>query len=71
LPEGAGGQASGYLATDPKLEALKVGDRYRVIFSPFDISCALESGTSSSCYGYSVDDAAKIAANVLLYSLQP
>jgi hypothetical protein len=71
LPEGAGGQASGYLATDPKLEALKVGDRHRVIFSPFDISCALESGTSSSCYGYSVEDAARIAANVLLYALQP
>ncbi len=71
LPNAPGGQATGYVPTVPKLEALKVGDRYRVIFSPFDISCALESGTSSSCYGYSVEDAARIAANVLLYSLQP
>ncbi len=71
LPDGPGGAAAGYVPTDPKLEALKVGDRYRVIFSPFDISCALESGTSSSCFGYSVDDAARIAANVLLYSLHP
>ncbi|MBL8888967.1 MAG: DUF4159 domain-containing protein [Planctomycetaceae bacterium] len=71
LPDAPGGQAAGYVPTDPKLEALKVGDRYRVIFSPYDISCALESGTSSSCYGYSVEDAARIAANVMLYSLQP
>ncbi|MDP1562857.1 MAG: DUF4159 domain-containing protein [Pirellulaceae bacterium] len=71
LPNAPGAQATGYVPTDPKLEALRVGDRYRIIFSPFDISCALESGTSSSCYGYSVEDAARIAANVLLYSLHP
>ena len=71
LPPTNRGQATGFAAADPQLEGLRVGDRYRVIFSPFDISCALESGTSSSCYGYSVDDAAKLAANILLYALQP
>ena len=71
LPDGPGRQNSGYVPSDPKLETLKVGDRYRVIFSPYDISCALESGTTSSCFGYSVEDAARIAANVLLYALQP
>ncbi len=55
----------------PQLEAIRIGDRYRVVFSRYDISCALENGTSSSCYGYKVDDAAKIGANILLYALQP
>jgi hypothetical protein len=71
LPGQRPGQAAEVVDTAPRLEGLRVGDRYRVIFSPFDISCALESGTSSSCYGYSTDDATRIAANVLLYALQP
>jgi hypothetical protein len=71
LPNARPGQSSSMVATDPKLEGLKIKDRYRVIFSPFDISCALESGSSSNCFGYSVEDAAKLAANILLYALQP
>lgn len=55
----------------PKLESLMVDNRHRVIFSRYDLSCALENGTSSSCYGYTVTDAAKIGANILLYALQP
>lgn len=57
--------------TVPRLEALRFADKYRVIFSQYDISCALENGTSSSCYGYTVDDASRIATNILLYALQP
>ena len=47
-----------------------MGDRWGVIFSPYDISCALEKHNSLECQGYTPEDAARIALNVLLYSLQ-
>jgi hypothetical protein len=53
---------------EPYLEGLKIGDRYAVIFSPFDISCALENHESLECEGYTRKDAARIGLNVLLYS---
>ena len=55
-------------AGEPYLEGLKLGDRYAVIFSPFDISCALENHESLECEGYTRKDAARIGLNVLLYS---
>jgi hypothetical protein len=54
---------------EPQLEGIKINDRWAVIFSPFDISCALESHQSVGCRGYTQQDAARIGLNVLLYSL--
>ena len=54
---------------EPDLEGIKIGDRYAVIFSRYDISCALENHESLECEGYTRQDAARIALNVLLYSL--
>ncbi len=53
-----------------ELEGLKIGDRYAVIFSTYDLSCALERQDTMECQGYTRDDAARIGLNVLLYSLQ-
>ncbi len=53
----------------PRLEGVKIGDRWAVIFSPYDLSCALEKQASLECTGYGRDDAEKIALNILLYSL--
>ena len=53
----------------PQLEGIRIGDRWAVIFSPFDLSCALEKQNSMECTGYEREDAEKIALNVLLYSL--
>jgi hypothetical protein len=53
----------------PELEAIRVGERYGVIFSPYDLSCALERHDSPECPGYVREDAARIGLNVLLYSL--
>jgi Domain of unknown function (DUF4159) len=55
---------------EPYLEGIQLGDRYAVIFSPYDVSCALESHESLECEGYTRADAARIGLNVLLYSLQ-
>jgi hypothetical protein len=54
---------------EPQLEGIKLDDRWAVIFSPFDISCALESHQGIGCRGYTHQDAARIGLNVLLYSL--
>ena len=54
----------------PLLEGLEIEGRLAVILSPYDISCALEKGTSLDCKGYIPADAARLAANVLLYALQ-
>jgi hypothetical protein len=61
----------------PYLEGVEVDDdgdgkmdRYAVIFSPYDISCAMENAQSMQCKGYQRVDAARVAINVLLYALQ-
>lgn len=53
----------------PQLEGVKIEGRWRVIFSPFDLSCALERHEAVECRGYSREDAARIGLNVLLYSI--
>ncbi len=54
----------------PELEAIVMDDgRYGVIFSPYDLSCALESKENYQCRGYTRESAARIAINVVLYSL--
>jgi hypothetical protein len=54
----------------PLLEGLALDDRIGVLFSPYDISCALESGASLDCKGYTREEAAKLAINVILFALQ-
>ena len=49
----------------PTLEGIKFGDRWGVIFSPYDLSCALEKHNSLECQGYIREDAARIGLNVL------
>ena len=54
----------------PKLEGIRLDDRWAVVFSQYDLSCALEKHDSLECHGYVREDAARIGLNVLLYSLQ-
>ena len=54
----------------PELDGVKLDDRYGVIFSRYDLSCALEKHDSLECPGYSREDAAKIGLNVVLYALE-
>jgi len=54
----------------PDFEGIKFDDRWGVIFSQYDISCALEKLDSLECRGYIREDAARIGLNVILYSLQ-
>ena len=54
----------------PRLEGIEFEGRFVVIFSPNDLSCALESHQALDCRGYTSEDAAKIGVNVILYALQ-
>lgn len=49
---------------------LNAEGRVCVLFSPLDISCALESKHSMKCLGYVREDAARIGINLVLYALQ-
>jgi hypothetical protein len=53
----------------PDLEGVRVGERYGVLFSRYDISCALESHESLECKGYVREDASRLGLNLLLYAL--
>jgi hypothetical protein len=53
----------------PILEGIEIDGRFAVIYSRYDLSCALEHQASLSCDGYVEADAAKIAVNVVLYSM--
>jgi hypothetical protein len=55
--------------TEPSLEGLEIDGRIAVVLSPYDISCALERGVSLECKGYIPADAARLAANVILFGL--
>ncbi len=63
-----GGRAT--FRTAPKLEFAPIEDRVAIVFSPYDISCALESRHSLQCFGYVRDDAARLGINVVLFGLQ-
>jgi hypothetical protein len=68
---GAGGPVQAQtLKVPPELEGIEVGGRFGVIFSRYDLSCALERQNSLECVGYSRDDAARIGINVVLFSLR-
>lgn len=55
---------------EPYLEGIEVDGRLVVIYSKYDISCALERQAALSCEGYIPEDAVKIAMNIVLYAMQ-
>ncbi|MDA0588530.1 MAG: DUF4159 domain-containing protein [Planctomycetota bacterium] len=60
----------GNIITDKAfLEGIEIGGRLVVIYSKYDISCALERQASVACTGYIPDDAVRIAVNVVLYTM--
>ncbi|MFN7732104.1 MAG: DUF4159 domain-containing protein, partial [Pirellula sp.] len=51
-----------------EIEALEWNGRILVLFSPNDLSCAMESKHSLQCRGYVREDAFRIGVNMILYS---
>ena len=54
----------------PLLEGVEMDGQFVVLFSPYDLSCALENRPSLECQGYAREDAAKLATNIMLYAMQ-
>ena len=54
----------------PVLEGIQIDGEFVVLFSPNDISCALENHASLDCTGYVQEDAARLGINIILYALQ-
>ncbi|HEX4591659.1 MAG TPA: DUF4159 domain-containing protein, partial [Gemmataceae bacterium] len=66
-----GGTEAEFHDTRPTyLEGIKVNGRWAVIYSKYDIGCALEKHASSDCRGYDHDSAIKIGTAAVLYSLK-
>ncbi len=55
----------------PQLEGIKINGHWAVIYSRYDIGCALERQQGLDCKGYNHESALKIAANVVLYATLP
>ena len=56
--------------TSPLLEGIEIDGRLAVVFSPYDISCALEHHASLECKGYTTEDAQRLGMNIILFALQ-
>ncbi len=55
----------------PQLEGVKINDHWAIIYSKYDIGCALERHTGIECKGYTYESAIKIAGNIVIYSTLP
>ena len=64
-------QAAGGGKAFPELEGVKVNGRWALIYSKYDIGCALERNSGIECKGYNYESAIRIAANIVLYSTLP
>jgi uncharacterized protein DUF4159 len=54
----------------PELEGVKFKGRWVVIYSRYDVGCALEKHQSTDCVGHDYDSALKIGAAAVLYALK-
>lgn len=54
----------------PALEGIKYRGRWIVIYSKFDLGCALEKQTSSDCLGHDNASAIRLARAAVLYALK-
>jgi hypothetical protein len=59
-----------FQSVPPELYGVKINGRWAVIYSPYDLGCALEKHTASDCLGHDHASALKLARAAVLYSLQ-
>jgi hypothetical protein len=55
----------------PQLEGVKLNGHWAIIYSKYDIGCALERPQGLDCKGYAHESALRIAANIVIYSTLP
>ena len=52
------------------LEGIKIDGRWVVIYSKYDVGCAIEGHKAADCLGHDKESALRIASAVVLYSLK-
>ncbi len=57
------------VARAPLLKGIMRDGRWVVLYSPYDVSCALEDAAASNCEGLTSKSAFSLATNVLFYAL--
>jgi len=67
--EKADGSTAEFEEMPPELEGIKIGNRWAVIYSRYDIGCALEKSKSSACRGHDHESAKALGAAAVLYAL--
>ena len=55
----------------PQLEGVKINGHWAVIYSKYDLGCALERHSGLDCKGYVYESAVRIAGNIVIYSTLP
>jgi hypothetical protein len=60
----------GYRSVPPQLEGIKVNGRWAVIYSKYDIGCALENHPSVDCLGHDHPSAVQLARAAVLYAMR-
>ena len=59
-----------YRNLPPALEGVKYNGRWVVIYSKYDLGCALERHKSSDCLGHDYDSAVRLGRAAVLYALK-
>lgn len=59
-----------YSAVSPLLEGIKVNNRWVVLYSRYDLGCALEKHKSGGCLGYDHESAVLLGKAAVFYSLK-
>jgi hypothetical protein len=59
-----------YQEYEPFLEGVKVRGRWAVIYSKYDVGCALEKHKSPDCLGHDYDSAVRLGRAAVLYHLR-
>ncbi len=64
-------RALGGGAGPPQLEGVKIDGRWVIIYSKYDLGCALEKQAGLDCKGYKYESALKVCTNIVLYATAP
>jgi hypothetical protein len=67
---GGAGQTGEYRDMAPYLEGIKIGNRWAVVYSKYDIGCALEKHQSTDCLGHDHESALTLGSAAVLYALK-
>ncbi len=68
-PDGSGPETEKRSYT-PYLEGVKVDGRWVIVYSKYDVGCALEGNKAADCMGHDKESALRLASAVVLYSLK-